>query len=364
MLSFMLDRLADLSADAVVIATSDLAQDDVIATLATDAGYAVARGSETDVLSRFVVALDLAPADTVIRLTSDCPLMDPRLVEQVLARHHKTGAAYTANTLPRTFPKGLDVEVMTADALRAAARDATDPDERQHVTPFLYRHPERFVLANLRNDELLGDEWWTVDTAQDLEFVRSVVAQLPDERASWRTILDVVGRRSHPAAGIVTLRPATAADATHLFEWRNDSDAIRWSATGRGVALAEHREWFSRALDDPARRIWIGERDGVALGMVRMDVRDAIGTVSIAVDPAHRGAGVGAALLNALTSALALDFQAVELRALVHPEHAASRRIFEHAGYAEIAIDPETGFCVLSRPLRRSENSGTPEICR
>src|SRR4051812_28949414 len=160
MLRFLLDRLGGLGhhrAD-VVVATSTEPRDDPIAEIARDAGRPVVRGSEHDVLDRFVAALDAFPARDVVRITADCPLTDAALIDAVVAHHRAMAADYTTNTLPRTFPKGLDVEVVNADALRSAHREATGPSEREHVMPFFYRRPERFRLANLRNDEPLGDE--------------------------------------------------------------------------------------------------------------------------------------------------------------------------------------------------------------
>src|SRR5204862_6675946 len=132
-------------------------------------GVPVVRGEEADVLSRFALALDTHPADTIVRLTADCPLADPAIVADALALHDRAGAAYTSNSLVRTFPDGLDVEVIAATALRDAHAEAADPLEREHVTPFVYRRPERYRLRALRTPELLGDERWTVDTAADLE---------------------------------------------------------------------------------------------------------------------------------------------------------------------------------------------------
>ena len=200
LLRFMLDRLADLRVDELVVATSTLARDDAVADVAHDAGRQVVRGSESDVLDRFATALDAHPADHVIRLTADCPLADPVLVEAVLARHLDRGADYTSNVFPRTFPRGLDCEVMTAAALRTAHAEAADAVEREHVTPFLYRRPERFQLANMRNDVALGRESWTVDTRADLEFVRTIVAATnrgsDDDSFSWREAWRAVGPRS------------------------------------------------------------------------------------------------------------------------------------------------------------------------
>ena len=141
LLRFMLDRLADLRVDELVVATSTLDRDDAVVEIARDAGRPGRARFGADVLDRFVGALDAHPADHVVRLTADCPLADPVLIEAVLARHLDRGADYTSNVFPRTFPRGLDCEVMTAAALRAAHAEATDPAEREHVTPFLYRRP-------------------------------------------------------------------------------------------------------------------------------------------------------------------------------------------------------------------------------
>ena len=108
LLRFMLDRLADLHVDQLVVATSTLDRDDAVVEVAFDAGCQVVRGSEADVLERFTDALAVFPADHVVRLTADCPLADPVLIEAVLARHLDRGADYTSNVFPRTFPRGLD----------------------------------------------------------------------------------------------------------------------------------------------------------------------------------------------------------------------------------------------------------------
>jgi len=343
---FMLDRLSDLAVDTVVVATSALDRDDPVADIAADAGVEVVRGYEADVLARFVQALDAYPADTVIRLTADCPLMDPRLVEAVLATHRREGADYTANTLPRTFPKGLDVEVMTAEALRIAAAEARGPGEREHVTPFLYRRPERFRLANHLGSMPLGDEWWTVNTPEDLDRIREIVAAVDDPRASWDRILEVVGVRRIAAPGALSLRPAGPADADRVLAWRNDDEAVRWSATASTVDPSVHASWFGALLADAGRRLLIGEIDGDAVGCVRVDVADGVGTVSVAVDRAARGRGIGLGLLCALGDALRADQQTIALRACVHPDNAASHRIFVAAGFVAVGVEPETGFTV------------------
>jgi spore coat polysaccharide biosynthesis protein SpsF len=204
MLAFLLDRLQPLPVDQVVVATSDLDRDDPVAEAAEAAGVGVVRGPEQDVLARFALALRRYPAAHVVRITGDCPLTDPAIVAASIDLHIHRSADYTCNVLPRTFPQGLDVEVIAADALRLADQEARLAIEREHVTPFFYRHPERFRLANLRSGEDLGDERWTVDTPSDLEVVRDILRRVgPDPAFGWRDALGTVRRRASTPRGAV-----------------------------------------------------------------------------------------------------------------------------------------------------------------
>ncbi len=354
MLRFQLDRLRDLDAVELVVATSTLARDDAIVDVAEQAGAMVVRGDEHDVLDRFLAVLDQVPAETVIRLTGDCPLSDPGVIASVVARHHERGADYTSNILPRTFPKGLDVEVMSADALRTAAAEASRLFEREHVTPFLYRHPERFRLASLTTPELLGDERWTVDTPEDLSFVRELVGKMaPATHFTWQVAFAVVGARNGAGPGQLRLRPAVADDRDRLLGWRNDPVSVQCSETGREVRPDEHRAWYAAKLDDPGTRIWIGEVDGVAMGMIRLDVRAAEGRVSIALDPNHRRRGLGGQLLERTQELLAGDFQLDCLVARVAKGNVASRHLFANCHFHETDQGPDfLNFRWINRPDR------------
>lgn len=349
MLAFMLERLAPLPMD-VVVATSVLEDDDPVAHVAEEAGATVVRGPERDVLARYALVVDRYRPDTVVRLTADCPLVDPVLVEQAAGIQAGTGAAYVSNTLVRTFPDGLDVEVVTAGALLAAAAEAVDPAEREHVTPFIYRRPGRFPLRTLRTDELAGDERWTVDTAADLEFVRAAVAQLGGAGPwGWRAVLDAVGRKAPPTSvGQLRLRPALERDRDRLLAWRNDADAVRFSRTGP-VTRATHDAWFSARLTDPSTRIWLGHVGGTAVGQVRVDIDDGRGLVSLFVAPEARGRGLAAPFLDGLHNALRVDLQVVHLVAHVRTDNVPSLRAFQRAGYRRQSVDGE--FMVLGRPL-------------
>lgn len=166
--------------DRLVVATSVGPEDDPLAAYCEGLGLEVIRGPLEDVLGRFAGAVQACgPATSVVRLTADCPLADPGVVDEVVEAHLRAGADYTSNVLPvRTFPQGLDVEAVKVEALLAAAAEARDPYEREHVTPFVYRRPDRFTVASVERAPSLAHLRWTVDTPADYAFVAEVYARL------------------------------------------------------------------------------------------------------------------------------------------------------------------------------------------
>ncbi len=180
--------------DAICIATIVNAADDPVVALAEREGAFWFRGSEGDVLDRFGKAADSVGATTVIRLTGDCPLVDPGLIDEAVEAFRADPVDYLSNGLEPSWPAGLDIEVMTAKALRIAALEAADDYEREHVTPFIYRHPDRFTLRNIRCPEPLAMHRWTLDEAADYELIRRILEALvpcnPD--FGWRDFLDLL----------------------------------------------------------------------------------------------------------------------------------------------------------------------------
>ena len=163
--------------DRVVLATSREPSDDSIVDLAGREGWLLYRGELADVLGRFLgAAQSFGPAEHVVRLTADCPLTDPNVIDRLIELHVVSGADYSSNSMPgrRTFPDGLDAEIVTMAALERAAREANSPTHREHVTPYLYEDPTRFRLSSLEQARDLGHLRWTVDTAKDLAFVEAV----------------------------------------------------------------------------------------------------------------------------------------------------------------------------------------------
>jgi len=166
--------------DALVIATSTDPADDPIAHLGESLAVPVHRGSLDDVLERVYGAAAAHDADDVVRLTGDCPLADPAVIDACIELHRAGAHDYTSNIHPPTWPDGLDVEVVTRDALDQARREAGTSFEREHVTWFIHQRPGRFRIGNLARDEDRSDLRWTVDEPEDLELVRRIHDALYD----------------------------------------------------------------------------------------------------------------------------------------------------------------------------------------
>jgi spore coat polysaccharide biosynthesis protein SpsF len=199
-----LSRAASL--DALVVATSIDSSDDAIAAFCTERGIACHRGSLDDVLTRVLAAARAARADRIVRLTGDCPLADPDVIDRVVAASRDSGCDYVSNTLTPTCPDGLDVEVATAAALERAGREAQLKSEREHVMPYLYKHPELFRTMNVAFAPDRSALRWTVDGSADLEYVRAIYAALYPAKPAFTTE-DVVA--------LLAARPDIAALSGH-----------------------------------------------------------------------------------------------------------------------------------------------------
>lgn len=184
--------------DRLLLATSTDAADDALGDLAGRIGIDCFRGSLDDVLDRFHAAASGRGADQIVRLTGDCPLADPELIDRLVELHVAGGYDHSCNTLNPRWPDGLDAEVMRAEVLETAWREAKLPSEREHVTRFIYTRPERFRLGSLVGDTDLSDQRWTVDTPEDLAMVRAVYAALYPANPAFGTEDILAFLAAHP----------------------------------------------------------------------------------------------------------------------------------------------------------------------
>lgn len=220
--------------DEVIVATTRDIADDPVEAFCNEHDFACSRGSVHDVLDRYYQAAKAAQADIVVRITADCPFIDPKLIDQTIMSMFTPGTEpeltdhfplitdhwdFIANRLPqpwwRTYPIGLDTEVFTFNALETAWSQAKQTHHREHVTPYFYegvpvddlhysvnrvplatgQSPQGFRVGLLHYHRELGHHRWTVDTPQDLELIRAIAANFPDDTFSWLEVLSLIERK-------------------------------------------------------------------------------------------------------------------------------------------------------------------------
>ena len=194
MLQHVVERLSRAARiDEVVVATSTHAQDQVILDFAEGMGVRAVAGSEGDVLARYVMAAVESSADLVVRVTADCPLVDPVLSDLVIERYIQEHADYAANCIRQTYPRGVETEVFSAAKLAAIDRLTSKKYEREHVTPYFYEHPESFNLVFLEAQGELHrpDLRLCVDTPEDMTLIRTLFERLGADSNAF-SMLDVV----------------------------------------------------------------------------------------------------------------------------------------------------------------------------
>lgn len=183
--------------DQIVIATSTLPADDAIASACATLDVPCFRGSEEDVLARYYGAATNYAADVVVRITADCPLIEPTIIDLVVHSFLREFPDYASSALERSFPRGLDVEVLSMAALTLAHHEAQDAYQRVHVTPYIYHHPERFRLLTVRSEIDYSFHRWTVDTPEDLRLVQAIYGELGADGAfDWHAVLQLLAQ--HP----------------------------------------------------------------------------------------------------------------------------------------------------------------------
>jgi spore coat polysaccharide biosynthesis protein SpsF len=188
--------------DHVVVATSTRNLDDPLVEHVRAAGLAqVVRGPELDCLTRFLLAQEASRAEVLVRITADCPLLDPEVSGRSVAHFHAAAGSldYVSNVFARrTWPRGLDTEVFSAAALQQASRDATDATHREHVTQFIWSQPERFRCDGVHGEDDHSAHRWTLDTPDDLALIERIFSALWSPRASFDTADVLALLDTHP----------------------------------------------------------------------------------------------------------------------------------------------------------------------
>lgn len=180
--------------DQVIVATTCRTIDDEIVEETLKIGATVYRGSEEDVLSRYYEAALEAQADVIIRVTSDCPLIDPVIISEVLEFYRNNEYDYVSNTLSRSYPRGLDVEVFSFSSLKQAYEKAKHPEYREHVTPYIYNNSEQFSIFDYHSQENYAQYRWTLDTKEDWTLINEIYNALYESEHlfGWKTAIELM----------------------------------------------------------------------------------------------------------------------------------------------------------------------------
>lgn len=179
----------------IIVATTLNSRDNPIVMECKRLDVSFSRGSEEDVLDRYYQAAQKFRADAIVRITSDCPLIDSDVIDKVVQAFLNQKPDYASNTIHRTYPRGLDIEVMTMDSLARAWREAAESHQRVHVTPYIYQNPDKFRIISVNGEADYSHYRWTVDTQEDLDFVRAVYTRFDNKDTfNWQEVLTVLAQ--------------------------------------------------------------------------------------------------------------------------------------------------------------------------
>lgn len=198
MLAHLLKRLSGAQkVEHIVVATSTGQADDPIAEQAKNLGFSCFRGSEGDVMDRVYQAAQMYDADPIVRITADCPLLDPAIVDLVITEFFQQQADLALNSFKETYPDGLDVEVFSFDAYRRCWEDAPEGPLREHLYSYILRNPDQFKIHHVLHSENLQAHCWSVDDEADFQFVEKVFSELyqEDHVFSMADVLDLLERQ-------------------------------------------------------------------------------------------------------------------------------------------------------------------------
>lgn len=192
-LSFLIQQLSYCKLiDKIVIATTDLREDDLIVKQASDMSVECFRGDALDVLDRYYFCAKKFMFSDIVRITSDCPLIDPQIVDNVIRIFKSNSYDYVTNSLNRTFPYGTETEAFSFNVLKKTWKNARKPSEREHVTPYIYNHKDLFRIFNVENAENISHLSWTIDRINDLKLVQNIVLKIKNRPILLDDILDLI----------------------------------------------------------------------------------------------------------------------------------------------------------------------------
>lgn len=196
-LDFILNQLKHCATiDKIVVATTILKEDNVIENMLKKHDVECFRGSPSDVLDRYYQCAKIHSFSTIVRITGDCPLIDPNVVDKIVTKFKSNVYDYISNAVVRSFPYGLDTEIFSFNALETAWNLAKKDFEREHVTPYIYTDKKRFKIFNYKNQKNLSAFRCTVDEIEDLVLIRNIIAKIQKRPILMEDIVDLLTKET------------------------------------------------------------------------------------------------------------------------------------------------------------------------
>lgn len=314
----------------VKVVTSDDKTDDELAHFLEQKNIPYFRGPLLDVLRRFYLAAEKDKADLIVRVTADCPLIDPYIVEEVINRHVENikSVDYCSNVRPRSFPDGVDVETFTREALKQALDIAKEQFDREHVTPYIFKNRKK---VNLFYPIDLSKIRVTLDTAEDLEIIKNVYTKsegnpyvLFPEWIKWTKEYSQLGN-------LFYLRRTTFKDAKTIFNWQISPGMRDHFRNTKSFTYEEHCKWLESKLDFKSKAfLYIACDNDLEVGFIRIEQNSNLEwEVSILIDLKMQGKGLGKKSLNFIRQL----HPEKTLIAEVKKENTNSVKVFLSCGY-------------------------------
>ncbi|SFC60817.1 GNAT family N-acetyltransferase [Clostridium uliginosum] len=333
--------------DEIVIATTLLEKDNAIVDECERLGVSYFRGSEQDVLSRYYYAAKENKADVVVRVTSDCPLTDSKVSEKIIDSYldNKEIYDYVSNTIERTYPRGLDTEVFSFNALERAFNEAISTRDREHVTPYIWDNNTIFNIFQYKNKEDYSNLRWTLDTEEDYKLIsiiykyfcdkeyfcmEDIIALMKEKPELEKINIDIEQKKIDDDLILIN---ANKEHCKLIYEWRNDKEVRKNSFDTAKISYEEHVEWYAKKLNDSNCKIYLLANSNKNIGVVRLELKDGENTINYNIEKNSRGKGYGYKILLELEKELIKNQKTMKLTAYVKSENIFSLKIFNKLNY-------------------------------
>lgn len=332
--------------DEIVIATTTLEKDNAIIEECKKLNVKYFRGSEENVLSRYYYAAEENDADVVVRVTSDCPLIDVKVSENIIQYFlfNKDNYDYVSNTIDRTYPRGLDTEVFSFDALEKAFKEAISSRDKEHVTPYIWRNDKIFRLAQCKNSKDYSNLRWTLDTEEDYKLILLIykyfqnqdyfsmdeIIRFLDRNPEIKDINKYIEQKNDYNMSLIS---ANKSHCRLIYEWVNDNDVRKNSFNSNKITYEEHIKWYLAKLKDPNCYIYLLADANKSIGIVRIEKKENKNIISYSIAKEDRGNGYGYKILLKLEKELTKTYKDIVLTAYVKKENIASIKIFQKLNY-------------------------------